>query len=234
MNNQISPQEWQILSAYIDGQLSERERRQIEARLLLHPELRKGLDELKRTRALLRSLPKRRAVRNFTLTPAMVKPRHPQRAYPVLRLASVFASFLLILTFLGEMALNVGYTGMTSSEPAGQEAYALQAPAIPENITSQMPELTGPAEVPVPPGISGGVEEGDASPESAPPGTELRSFEHELDPTEQAKIAQTAAPQGYGMGPEETPMGMLAAPPAEPQTEEGVADMRPQPPTKRH
>ncbi|HEX2978760.1 MAG TPA: hypothetical protein VHO48_00720, partial [Anaerolineaceae bacterium] len=70
MNTNLTPKEWQTLSAYLDNQLNERDRRQLEARLQTNSDLREGLDNLRQTRALLRALPKHRAIRNFTLTPA--------------------------------------------------------------------------------------------------------------------------------------------------------------------
>lgn len=88
------------LSAYLDGQLKPSEKARLESRLQSDPELASILKELRQTRGLLRQLPKRRAPRNFTLTPKMVGQKPPlPRTYPVFRLATVLATLLLFFTF---------------------------------------------------------------------------------------------------------------------------------------
>lgn len=88
------------LSAYLDGQLSKAEVARLEARLESDLDLRALLEDLRRTRAVLRRLPSRRAPRNFSLTPEMVGGRPPlPRAYPVMRLATVLATLLLFFSF---------------------------------------------------------------------------------------------------------------------------------------
>jgi len=67
-------------------------------------ELRTALEEMRRTRAILRSAPILRAPRNYTLKPEMVKIRQQTpRAYPILRLASALASILFVLAFVGDL-----------------------------------------------------------------------------------------------------------------------------------
>ena len=51
---QISPQDWQDLSAYLDQQLDERSQRNLEARLQGEPDLREALEEVRRVRLVLR------------------------------------------------------------------------------------------------------------------------------------------------------------------------------------
>lgn len=103
MATKISKRDWEALSAYIDGQLSNRERAHLEPRLKTEADLRSGLEELRRTRTMLRSLPKLRAPRNYTLTPQIVPARKaPPRSYPVLSLASALATFLLVLVLVGD------------------------------------------------------------------------------------------------------------------------------------
>ncbi|HZW04290.1 MAG TPA: zf-HC2 domain-containing protein, partial [Anaerolineaceae bacterium] len=95
MNDQLSSKDWQLLSAYLDGQLSNRERAQVEQRLRIHPEYRDALQTLRQNQVMLRSLPRRRVPRNFTLTPEMVAaPRRtliPPLA-PFLRFSSALAT----------------------------------------------------------------------------------------------------------------------------------------------
>ncbi len=94
----------ELLSAYLDGQLSPSEASRLEARLSSDQELKAVLEDLRGTHALLRKLPPRRAPRNFRLTPAMagIKPPQP-RAYPAFRFATALAAFL----FVAAVALNV-------------------------------------------------------------------------------------------------------------------------------
>src|SRR5262245_312418 len=51
----------ELLSAYLDGELPDEERRTVEARLASDPEARKLLDELRQTAAAVRGLPRRSA-----------------------------------------------------------------------------------------------------------------------------------------------------------------------------
>lgn len=101
--SKISPREWEALSAYLDGQLAQNERIRLEDRLHGNPHLQTALEDLRRTRTLLRSQPKIRAPRNFTLTPAMVKARPAPRAYPAIRLVSALASVLFVLVLVGDI-----------------------------------------------------------------------------------------------------------------------------------
>ena len=88
------------LSAYLDGQLKPSEIARLEARLQTDPELASALKNLREARGVLRSLPQRRAPRNFTLTPKMVGEKPPMpRSYPVFRFATVLATLLLFFTF---------------------------------------------------------------------------------------------------------------------------------------
>ena len=110
MTNRINNRDWEALSAYLDGQLSPRDKTRLESRLRDNPILREGLEELRKTRDILRLQPRLRAPRNFTLTPEMagVKPAH--HAYPAFRLAAVLASVLFVVVILGDF-LFLGGTG---------------------------------------------------------------------------------------------------------------------------
>lgn len=91
----------ELLSAYLDGQISPSDSTRLESRLTTDPELAATLQALRQSRGLLRQLPKRRAPRNFTLTYAMVGKKPPlPRSYPVFRFATVFAAFLFLFSFV--------------------------------------------------------------------------------------------------------------------------------------
>ncbi len=109
MSSQLSSRDWELLSAYLDRRLKPRELASLEARLSADPDLSAALGEIQRTRDALRSLPRLRAPRNFTLTPQMVGQRSPVRTRPASRLAPVFgfasalATFILVLVIVGDL-----------------------------------------------------------------------------------------------------------------------------------
>jgi anti-sigma-K factor RskA len=152
MTNKISNREWEALSAYLDKQLSARERSRLEARLKENPELRQALEEMRRVRTILRSQPKMRAPRNFTLTPEMVgmrrRPARRSRAYPVFRLASVLATLLFVLVLVGDFVTGSG--SLTSRESAS-------APQVVAMATEQAGQVEE-AQRAAPPGFGGGAE----------------------------------------------------------------------------
>jgi len=94
----------ELLSSYLDGQLSSADSTRLEARLRTDPDLRSVLQDLRGARSVLRQLPMRKAPRNFTLTPKMVGKNPPlPRSYPAFKFAASLATILLFFTY----ALNV-------------------------------------------------------------------------------------------------------------------------------
>jgi anti-sigma factor RsiW len=71
----------ELLSAYLDGQLSAGERARLEARLATDPELQAELDALRQTVALVRDLPPVPLPRNFIL-PQTADKLHPKATRP--------------------------------------------------------------------------------------------------------------------------------------------------------
>lgn len=70
----ISEQDFELLSAYVDGELSEAERAALEARLHAEADLRRELAALYLTLAMVKQLPTLSAPRNFTIN-AQGKPQ---------------------------------------------------------------------------------------------------------------------------------------------------------------
>lgn len=100
----IKKKDWVLLSVYLDGELRDQERDKLETRLNAEPSLAQALNHLKKTRVVLRSSPKIRAPRHFTLTPELVGIKRPQaRMYPTFRLASVLASLMLMIVMVGDV-----------------------------------------------------------------------------------------------------------------------------------
>jgi len=129
---QITPRDWETLSAYLDDQLGAPERHELEKRLRNNPELSQGLEELRTTRLILRSLPKLRAPRNFTLTPSMAGQRIGANLttgiYPLLRLAATLATLFFFIVTAGGLALRFTLPAQTVVMRADQSQNAQSAP----------------------------------------------------------------------------------------------------------
>lgn len=111
MTNRIKTSDWEALSAYLDNQISAKDRSRLETRLSEEAELAGALEELRRTRVILRSQPRLRAPRNFTLTPAMAGVRRQglrisASPFATLRLASALATIFLIVVTVGDLAVR--------------------------------------------------------------------------------------------------------------------------------
>jgi anti-sigma factor RsiW len=137
MTNRISKRDWERLSAYLDGQLSGRERSRLESRLQAEQPLQSAFEELRRTQLILRSLPKLRAPRNYTLTPEMVPERKERRrAYPIFGFASALATVLLVLVLVGDffaprqLAMAPGAENQALEVPAEQPRFQVLTPGI--------------------------------------------------------------------------------------------------------
>jgi anti-sigma factor RsiW len=137
MMTRINPSDWETLSAYLDNELSARERTQLETRLKKEPDLGQALNELRQVRNTLRSQPRLRAPRNFTLTPQMAGVRPGARpgglflppAYPVLRLASVLATIFFVLISAGSFYVR-SYAPQPREVSMAQQDVPQNAPAI--------------------------------------------------------------------------------------------------------
>jgi len=142
----------ELLSSYLDGQLSSSDSTRLEARLRTEPDLRSVLQDLRGARTVLRQLPMRKAPRNFRLTPQMVRKNPPlPRAYPVFRFATTLATLLLFFTF----GLNLVGPQLASQPPAfgmggGGDTFAAESAQVEEAPAAEMPATEAPAEEPSP------------------------------------------------------------------------------------
>ena len=110
MKNSISKRDWETISAYLDRQLSQREQARFESRLYNDRQLQAALDDIRRTRQVLRGAPRLRAPRNFLLTPEIAgNPVRIPRLAPVFGWASAVASFLLVLVLVGDFFTDGGF-----------------------------------------------------------------------------------------------------------------------------
>ncbi len=201
MKTSLTPRDWQEISAYLDKQLSPAAQDRLEARLAHEPELNQAFENLRRQRAVLRSLPRQRASRNFTLTPAMAGQPIRQPGYPALRLVSALASLVLVVLLVGELVNQ--RLGMT--QVAGDlqvEMVEEEAPAMLMQEAAPAAELEQPAEA--------APEAGALAPLPTALGGEARKA---------AESTPEEAPSAKKIAPEETPTpAMLEAAPAEAET----------------
>jgi len=73
MSMALTQKDWLLISAFLDGRLMGSEKAAFESRLNSDADFNKAFHEIEYTRRLMRSLPQKRAPRNFTLSDQYVK-----------------------------------------------------------------------------------------------------------------------------------------------------------------
>lgn len=111
----------EALSAYLDDALAPAEREKMEAQLAASNELRAQLQQMRVLRQEMRSMPRRRVPRNFTLDPALYG--RPQRsslanAYPILRTATALTAFLFVIALVANLTMGDLLGGFQAAAPA--------------------------------------------------------------------------------------------------------------------
>jgi len=139
----ISRRDWQLLSEYIDGELSERKRIRLESRLDSERGLRTALQSIKKTRRILRIAPRLSAPKDFVLTPDMLPQRQQESFFPVLRFATVLVSMLLVAVLVLDFGGFVFplKTGDLAAPAVQQEALESAPDAGQRNMEQQEQEL---------------------------------------------------------------------------------------------
>jgi hypothetical protein len=92
--------DWIRLSAYLDGELSKKDRERLEIRLESDPRLLSALEQLRITRKILQSAPELPVPRDFTLSVDMVSRKTSRPVAVGYRLAAALATFMLIGVFV--------------------------------------------------------------------------------------------------------------------------------------
>lgn len=128
MKDQLSTRDYEYISAYIDNQLSDKDRAHFEARLKAEPELQKELHEISTTRIMIHTLTKLRAPRNYYIKSIPAPVKSTLRLAPVFGIVSAVASVLLALVIFGN-------TFLKSNQPVALAPAA--APVIMETQTVQ-------------------------------------------------------------------------------------------------
>lgn len=145
MKNQITSRDYELLSAYLDNQLAAHERTRLETRLKLEPVLQREMNELGKTRSLLRSLPRIRAPRNYFVSAEAVVTAHATRPLfhlaPAYGIASAIATILLVLVIFGDKLLS-------STSPVAL-APASVAPTVVVEVVKEVELSAAPTSAPV-------------------------------------------------------------------------------------
>jgi hypothetical protein len=237
-----SEHQWveESLSAYIDDELTPRERARVEKHLEECQACADQLATLRQTVALVKELPMLRAPRSFAVRPAAVRakpsPAPPAWGYGLLKGATALAALLLVLLIGGDLALQVVHVTSLGSwapaAPAPEVAYAppLEPSAIPAPA-EEAPLLgeTKGTEAPQVPGPENAEETAPAAPAPTEEAHDLAMAEGTAGPQEReggltpagtptaasTPIAPPAAEaQGVGAGAAETPSATPVTPAA--------------------
>jgi anti-sigma factor RsiW len=164
MTSGIRLTDLELLSAYLDDELSPRERAALEARLAVEPALQAELDELRRTVQILRAAPLLTPPRSFMLDPAIYRRRPPWwLRYGAFRLAGALGAVTAVLFIAFGVILmsrppavgslqsiayqatvlstatgaSEGETGLSHTKPSAAPAAALQTTATPVAVSAQ-------------------------------------------------------------------------------------------------
>ena len=111
----LSQRDLELLNAYLDNALNEKERQHFEERLARSLPLQKKLKEYTQLKVALRELPKQPSPRNFTLSPEQARAYKPgPKLYPAFSYVALTAVLLLAIVFSSEFFFNQFSTPMAT------------------------------------------------------------------------------------------------------------------------
>lgn len=230
----------ELLSAYLDGQLSAEERARLEAQLATEPALRAELEALRHTVALVRDLPPVPIPRNFILPQtaaarprpaAPVRPRYAWAA-PLLTAATGVVSLLFMVVLAGNLLLphtrgNLAFAPAAAPLPEIEAPQAAVEPSPPSQkaATEEFEEIEpayagAPTPLPLPT---------EAPAEEAPPRANEAEGHDEATPEEWDGMAEatpgemTEAPPFTGGGGQPAVEATIGTPTATPLVAEEAA-----------
>jgi anti-sigma factor RsiW len=134
MNKACSEKDWLLLSGYLDGVLPASQVEALKLRLSSEPVLSEALTQIRRTRALLASLPQKQIPHNFTLSARSLTIKHSPRLFPAFRLATVICSILFVIT--------IGFKTVFNSMQGNQSLMM----AMPAESLEVAPKISVPSE----------------------------------------------------------------------------------------
>jgi len=74
MKAPITTRQWELLSVYLDGKLTDSQKAGVESQIATNPDLKKALNELRSLKRTLHSVPVKHLRRNLTLMAEQVQP----------------------------------------------------------------------------------------------------------------------------------------------------------------
>ncbi len=134
----ILNRDWVQLSAYLDDELSRRDKIQFEKRMKANPDLQAALEELKITKQILSKTPRILVPRNFMLSPAQIGIKIRQPVYTRYRLVAALMSFV----FIGVLILDFGgiFLGGGFSPAMAPKSQEVMFDAAAESAVDEMEE----------------------------------------------------------------------------------------------
>ena len=217
----------ELLSAYVDGQLSPRVQARLIDELERDAELRADLDELRQAVQMVRGLARLPVPRSFTLDAATCGRRRSRvHLYPVLRATTAVATLLCVFLLVGELFVVGAPKAVAPAQFAVVQRQALEkevAVTVEVERQSQVPAApvaefaaaAEPAAAPV----------DDVEPEAVPAEAPVAAAELEAEPVE-APVAD-AEPEAEPTGAPVAESPTEAEPEAEP-VESPVAGVEPE------
>ncbi len=137
------------ITAYLDGDLTPKQRRHFEEQLVSDQALRYDVEQQKLLKASLSQIPRLRSPRNFTLDPALYgrpDPAPAARVYPALRAATALASLFFVIAVVA-MLLIPGQNGQQSVALGPQADEAISNFAATTVFESEGAAIEEPAEI---------------------------------------------------------------------------------------
>lgn len=153
----LSHEDMELLSAYLDGALQEKEKVRFEFRLQESADLRQALEVHRQLQWNLRHLPRPKLPHNFILTRAEAQAVKRQKAWiPIFSTASLVSFLLMVVTFVlplfspvaSPAPQNLAMEPSLSTPAAPATDESLKAQVVPE--ASPLPETTPTEMVPAP------------------------------------------------------------------------------------
>jgi anti-sigma factor RsiW len=152
----LTDQDYERLSAYIDGALSHSDRALLELHLQNEPALRHELEALRQTVTLVNQLPPLKAPRDFTLEAEMIRPASPKRLliFPASAAFSALsaAAAVLLLTLAGILSLSSGNLAAPPSPLQSQQVAT--NPTATAAIVLELEEAVGESNISAPSTLS--------------------------------------------------------------------------------
>lgn len=231
MNNRISEKDLELLSSYLDHQLSPSEKEEIRLRLEKEQDLKSALDGLRRTKHILAALPSKPVPRNFTLPIEIKKSRvdffQVFRAFRFSSAAAVLGLIVLLFVDLLMPALRIS---------PSSAAKVIQAPAVMSTEQAGTQPMIITWETPQPQGFGRGGGAADTTivtqpTEAAPQALQAPlPMEHAKKAPAETQVTPSSVPAEPGIGESAAPVTgtgpILGVPPTE---ERGVLPPAPQP-----